>query len=510
MFEKVLRNSTLISLGTLISRLSGLLRVILMAQFFGTCAALEAFIVAFRLPNLFRSVLGEGFRDSVAVPMLCEHHRDQQRFRELANNLLSISGVLLLAVSILGAAFSRPLVALTAPGFLADTEKFILAVSFTRITFFYLFLIGFAVGLDSILSAMQKFFIPAVNPAFLNLSFILGIIVLTGKFQYYSLIAAVMVGGVIQVIFPMIALKRSGFKLVLHPKAAFYDPQIKEMGRLFMPRVASSVVYQLNVMVDTIFSSLSTVVGAGALAAVSYASTLIQFPLAMVALPLSRVATVDLARYHADKNEADFKKLVAFSLDGVILLIMPVTFVSLFIPDAIIDVIFKRGAFSDNDLVMTAWVFASYALGLIFFCAAKVLNSAFYALKETKAPMKSAMIALGINFVLCGILMFPLKIAGVALASTISGGYSCWYLYQKLKKKIGAIDLSSTRVIFIKACLLGLALGVAARLVWVSCHGFNKYLAFGLLCFADGVIFIFGLKLLGFKNISSLKEFFKG
>jgi len=510
MFKKILKDSGLVSLGTLISRISGLVRVIMMAGFFGTSAALEAFIVAFRLPNLLRSVLGEGFRDAVAVPMLSEHHRNEKRFNQLANNLLAISGILLITVSIVGAIFSRPLVAVTAPGFLADHEKFELTVSFTRITFFYLFFIGIAVDLDSILSAMQRFFVPAVNPAFLNLSFIIGMLALAGSIKYYALIVGVMLGGVIQVIFPVLALRRTNFKFDLKPKEAFHDPEIKQMGKLFAPRVGSSVVYQLNVMVDTIFSSLSQIVGSGALAAITYASTLIQFPLAMVALPLSRVTIVNFARYRADGNFTDFKKLLVFSLDGVILLIVPVTFVFLFIPDAIIDVVFRRGAFGAHDLTMTASVFACYALGLLFFCISKLLGSAFYALQETAAPLKSAAWALGINFVLGGILMFPLKISGVALASSVSGAYSMWYLYKKLVKRLGPLDLTGTWNLFFKVCVIGLIMGIAARLIWNMSHGFNRYLAIGLISLVDCAIFAVGLFIFKFKQTRALKEFFKG
>ena len=510
MFKKILKDSGLVSLGTLVSRISGLVRVIMMAGFFGTSAALEAFIVAFRLPNLFRSVLGEGFRDAVAVPMLSEHHRNEKRFNQLANNLLAISGVLLIAVSVVGAILSRPLVAITAPGFLADREKFELTVSFTRITFFYLFFIGIAVDLDSILSAMQRFFVPAGNPAFLNLSFIVGMLALAGSMKYYALIAGVMLGGIAQVVFPLFALRRAKFKIKLEPKKAFHDPEIKQMGALFAPRVGSSVVYQLNVMVDTIFSSLSQIVGSGALAAITYASTLIQFPLAMVALPLSRVTIVDFARYRSDGNFADFKKLLVFSLDGVVLLIVPVTFVFLFIPDAIIDVIFRRGAFSSHDLTVTASVFACYALGLLFFCISKLLSSAFYALQETAVPLKSAAWALGINFVLGGVLMFPLKISGVALASSVSGGYSMWYLYKKLVKRLGPLDLSGTRELFFKSCIIGLAMGLAARFAWVFTHGFNRYLAIALVCLVDCAIFAAGLFIFKFKQTQALKEFFKG
>ena len=138
-----------------------------------------------------------------------------------------------------------------------------------------------------------------------------------------------------------------------------------------------------------------------------------------------------------------------------------------------------------------------------------MLSNAFYALQETAAPAKAALWALGLNLVLCAALMFPLKISGVALASTLSGGYSTWYLYKMLKRRIGALDLAETRELFFKTCLLGLVLGLAARGIWLAGAG-HRYIAFTAICLVDTALFIAGLRLFRFKQAAALKEFFKG
>ncbi len=157
MFKKTIKDTTTVTLGTLVSRLLGFVRDVLVANFFGTSALLEAFIVAFRLPNLFRSIFAEGFVDSVATPVLSEYQKEKDKLFELGNHLLSIFTIILAVFTILGILFSKYLVLFIAPGFVGQAAKFELAVSFTRITFIYLFLIGFSVNSTAILCSLKKY-----------------------------------------------------------------------------------------------------------------------------------------------------------------------------------------------------------------------------------------------------------------------------------------------------------------------------------------------------------------
>ena len=275
MSSKILKNSGLLSLGTLLCRVSGLVRVVVLAAFFGTSGVMEAFVVAFRLPNLFRSVLGEGFSDAVAVPVLSEH-AGSDKFYKTANSLISLSAFVLVFASILGALLSRPLVVLTAPGFIGRPETFELAVSFTRIFFFYLFFIGLA---SSRLCPVRfKQFLFPRSILFLNLSFCRGFTFSRshgycfsrrGDGQWY------IAGSLSRPV--LVAVRVS---LSAQYQEALHDGRQKGWGG-FSCREYYPYALQLNVMIDTIYSSLAGIVGAGALAAVSYASVLIRF-LAMV------------------------------------------------------------------------------------------------------------------------------------------------------------------------------------------------------------------------------------
>ena len=183
MLRKVVRNTYILSLGTLSSRILGFIRDVLIANFFGTSAILEAFLVAFRLPNIFRSLFAEGFSDSVATPVLSEYHKNKEKIFNIGSHLVSLSAIVLLAVTSLGIIFAKQFVILIAPGFIAESAKFNLAVSFSRITFIYLFLIGLSSIITSILYSLKKFLIPAITPVFLNISFIVGILLFSRFFK---------------------------------------------------------------------------------------------------------------------------------------------------------------------------------------------------------------------------------------------------------------------------------------------------------------------------------------
>ena len=483
----------------------GFIRDILIANFFGTTGVLEAFIVSFRLPNIFRSVFAEGFSDSVATPVLSEHQGNKERIFEIGNHLLSLFTLVLFVATILGIIFAKFLVILIAPGFIAESFKFNLAVSFTRITFIYLFFIGLSANIISLLYSLKKFFIPAINPVFLNISFIVGIIFFSRSHEGYILIICVLVAGLIQLIFPFISLKREGFILRFNFFKSLKESEVIRMLKLFIPRIWSSIVYHLSVFIDTIFSSLVSIVGQGALASVYYANRLIQFPFALIALSISRVAIVDLSSYHHKGNMDDFKKLFVFSLQNIIFFIIPLVSFFLFASEDIINVIFTRGKFDINSLSMTASVLFFYSFGLFFFCGIKLLVNSFYALKDTTLPAKTATISLVINIILSAILMFPLKIGGVALGSSLAAAFNFGLLYYWLIKRIGKIDFQDTKTQFLKTLLLSVAIGITARTL-LDLLLFNKYINMLIVIISLLGIFIIGGYILGIKQINYLKK----
>ena len=277
------------------------------------------------------------------------------------------------------------------------------------------------------------------------------------------------------------------------------------MLKLFIPRIWSSVVYQLSIFIDTIFSSLTLIVGQGALAAIYYANRLIQFPFALIALSVSRVAIVDLSSYHRKGNMEGFKKLFVFSLQNIIFFIVPLSVLFMFLSQGIIEVIFLRGKFDAYSLSITSSVLFFYTFGLFFFCGIKLLVNSFYSLKDTVIPAKTATISLVVNIVLSAILMFPLKISGVALGSSLAAMLNFFLLYYHFKKKIGEIDWEDTKSQFFKILFLSLIIGMFSRFLWSSMF-INRYFKMLIVLVSSLFLFISIGYFMGLKQIRYLKR----
>ncbi len=491
--------------GILVSRILGFIRDILMAKFFGTSDVFEAFLVSFRLPNIFRSIFAEGFTDSVATPVLSEYHSEKEKLFETGQHLTAIFSIILSIFTIIGILFSRQLVMLTAPGYLSSPYKFNLAVSFTQITFFYLLLIGLSSVMISILYSLKKFIVPAYNPVFLNLTFISGILLFSSYFKNYILVICVVVAGILELLFPLFALKKDGFNFGFKIKEAIADPVLKRMLRLFVPRIWSSIVYQLNVFVDTIYASFSQITGTGSLAAINYATRLIQLPFALIVLSITPVVVVDFSKYHKDGNSEDFKKLLVFSFQNIIFFVVPVMIMFLFLAQPIIDVLFKRGEFGLSSLKITSSAFFYYSFGIIFMCINRLLVTSFYALKDTRTPAKAATVGLIVNIIFNTTLMFPLKVGGLALATSISSAITFILLYRYLIKKIGKIEWVDTKEQAVKVFLISILIAFVASLLWAHLPC-NKYIKSLVIITESLIIFIsFGL-ILNLKQLHYVKR----
>ncbi len=504
LFKKITKNTSMISLGISVSMFLGFIRDVLIAFFFGTSAVLEAFIIAFKLPNLFRSIFGEGFSDSVATPVLSEYQGQRQKIFDTGSNLLSLSVIILPFATLAGILFAKPLVIVIAPGFLAEPDKFAMAVSFARITFLYLFFIGLSVNSFSMLYALKKFFVPSITPAFLNVSFIMGLLFFSRFFENYILTICVLSGGILQVIFPFIFLKREGFVFRFRLRNIFKDKVLRRMIKLFPPRILSSIVYQLSVIIDTVFASFTHIVGEGALAALWFANRYIHIPLALFVHAVCRVAIVDLSYYHSQGNFKDFKKLFVFSFQNIIFFIVPISIIYMFLPEGIIDVALTRGDFDLNSLKITSSVLFFYSFGLFFFCGIKLLVNVFYSLKDTVIPAKATAISLAVNVILSALLMFPLKIGGVALGSSLAAMVNFFILYVMLIKKIGKIDWQDTKSQFLKVLFLSLAIGIFSHSLWVSLS-FGKYIKALIVTGGSSAIFVVIGYILGLRQIRYLK-----
>ena len=505
MLKKVAKNTSIVSFGTGISMFLGFVREILIAYFFGTSALLEAFIVSFRIPSLFRSIFAEGFFDSVATPVFSEYQLQKKELFKTGRNLLSLSAAAVIIFTIIGILGSKFFVLILAPGFVKDPLKFSMAVSFTRITFFYLFFICLSVNSFSILYALKKFFIPAITPVFLNISFIVGILFFSQSLRSHILVYCVLVGGFLQTLFPFLALKREGFSFKPNFRGLFKDKILVRMLKLFPPRLISSIVYQLSVMVDTVFASFSSIVGEGAIAALWFANRYIHIPLALFIISICRVVIVDLSFYHSKKKTDAFNKLFVFSFQNVVFFITPIAIIYMFLSGPIIEVVLRRGSFSAYSSGITSSVLFFYSFGLFFFCGIKLLVNSFYALKDTATPAKVTATCLVLNVILSALLMFPLKIGGVALGSSLAAMVNFFILFRIFEKRVGPIDWDDTRSQFIKVVFISLLTAIIARLLWDHIQ-MQKYIKAIIVASSSFSVFLIGGLFLKLKQIDYLRE----
>jgi putative peptidoglycan lipid II flippase len=444
--KAIFRSASAISVLTIVSRITGFVRDVLIAQIFGIGMAAQAFFVAFKIPNMFRDVMGEGAGNAAFVPVFCEYLAQKPRpdFLKLVNSVFRVLLVISSLIVVAGIILAPVVVRVIAPGFFQDRAKFDLTITLTRLMFPYLVLIVISAYLMAISNAHKSFAIPASTSIVSNLVLIVFIFLIsrwTGLKQIYALTFAVLVAGLAQIVFQWPQMSRLGIdfrKGDVSPRA-FHDPAIRKIGRLILPRLAGTSIYQLNIFVDTIFASLSFYAGEGAIAAIYYANRLIQFPFAVFGVALSNAALPTMSANSAEKEMEKFKATLTFCLKTVFLAIIPLTMAMLLFSYPLVRVIFQRGNFDAYSTDMTARAVFFYAVGLVAYVGVRFLSNAFYALQDTLTPVKTSSLGLFLNIVLNSlfIFVFRMQVAGLALASSISAIVNFYLLYRILTKRIG-------------------------------------------------------------------------
>ncbi|MCM8798108.1 MAG: murein biosynthesis integral membrane protein MurJ, partial [Candidatus Omnitrophica bacterium] len=461
--KRLTKAAVVIGLGTALSRILGLVRDIFIAKFFGTSIFADSFFVAFRIPNLLRDFIGEGATNAALVPVFSEYlaKREREDYQRLLNVLFRIVFFLLIIISILGIFFSPFIVNMIAPGFKLEPEKYQVTVKLTRIIFPYIFFIALTAFLMGVLHTHQSFISPAFSPVMLNLALILGVLVWTRYIGIYGLAWAVLLGGLLQVLIQVPTLKKTGFKL--RWRGTIRHPGINKIGKLLLPRILGSCVYQINLFVDTILASLSRIVGEGGVSALYYANRLVQLPLAVFGISLAQAA---LPTMSFQSQENDFIKLsqtISFTLRGIAFITLPsmVGLIVLAVP--LTRVLFQRGEFGTYSTQITSSALIFYSLGLFAYAGIKILVAAFYSLQDTFTPVKTSSLSLILNIFLNLILMFPLKVSGLALASAISALFNFFLLFSRLKKRIEIGEIKELTLSCLRILLASLTMGIVLR-----------------------------------------------
>jgi len=480
--QSVARSATVISLATLASRLLGFIRDVIIARIFGVYLYAQAFVVAFRIPNLFRDLVGEGASNAAIVPVLSEYNlkRSKQEFWELANILLNLLIVILSAITILGIIFSPLLVRLIAPGFINSPDKLQATIHLNRIIFPFILLIGLASYAMAVLNSLKSFAVSAFAPCFLNIAIIVCALIFGEGTT--GLASGVLLGGLLQLAFQIPALYKKG----LRPKfnLGFSHPGVAQVKKLLLPRLVSSSIYQLNNFVDSIFGSLAWIVGDGGVAVLYFAYRLIQFPIGIFSNAVAQACLPTFSTQVFEEDRQNLKNTLAWGLRIVIFVMLPATALFMVLALPLVTTLFGAGKFDAYASMMTSQALFFYSIGLTAYGCNKVLQSCFFALKNTVTPAKIAGLALLINIILNALFMFPLKIGGLALATSISGIVSFFCLFFILSKRLGGFGEDKILNSFWRILAATLAMAAVTFLV-------NRALNFGWALFCAALAYTF-------------------
>jgi len=458
---------------TFVSRVIGLARDIVIARFFGAGMAADAFFVAFRIPNLLRRLFAEGSLTIAFIPVFTEYLTQKSRHDafELARAVLTLLSILLALVTVLGILLSPWIVRLQAFGFGGAGMKYDLTVLLTRITFPYIFFISLVAFFMGILNSLRHFAAPAAAPIFLNVGIIGSAFLISPHLSQpvVGIAIGVIIGGFMQLALQIPWALKKGFSLV--PIWYPSHPAIRRIGLLMLPAVFGSAIYQLNQFMGTLLASF---LPEGSVSWLYYADRLVQFPLGVFAIAISTAALPSLSKQAANKDLDDFKDTLGHSLRLVLFIAIPSTAGLVTLGKPIIQLFFQRGAFSAFSTTMTNIALVYYALGLWAFSGIRVMVSAFYALQDTKTPVKVAAITIVANLILSLALMGPLKHGGLALALSAASSLQLFLLVWHLQRKLGNLSLGPVIETTLKSLLASIVMGAGIYILylkWVAASG---------------------------------------
>ncbi len=498
-----------VGLATLLSRVFGFIRDMVVAGFFGAGLATDAFFVAFRIPNLLRRLFAEGSLTIAFVPVFTEYltKRSKEDALELASAAFTLLSIILTLVSVAGILLSPWIVMVMAPGFADAPDKYALTVFLTRLMFPYIFFISLVALCMGILNSLRHFAAPALAPVVLNLCMIASVFALKDLFAepILSLAVGVMAGGILQLAMQFPFLRRVGARL--RPNLRFNHPGIRKIGLLMLPAVFGAAVYQASIFIGTILASF---LPGGSVSYLYYADRVVQLPLGVFAIAVGTAALPSFSEQVAGEDYEKLKRTISFSLRLILFVTIPAMVALIILRVPIISVLFQRGQFDISSTVPTAQALLYYAVGLWAFSCIRVVVSAFYALQDTRTPVRIAVAALLVNVVMGVVLMFPMKHSGLALATSIASAVNILMLAVILERKVGRflqrdfwVSISRTTV---ASGVMGAAIAaIYQALGWNSAGAFGERLLFLAVAITVGfAVFVLSSFILGGSEVRAL------
>ena len=439
MSKQLARSGLIVSFMTLISRVLGLVRDVVIANLMGAGAAADVFFFANKIPNFLRRLFAEGAFAQAFVPVLTEYKQGRTLTEQklLIARVSGTLGTLVTIVTLVGVIASPIVAALFGTGWFLDWyhdgpqgHKFVLASDLLRITFPYLWFITFTALAGAILNTLGRFAVAAFTPVFLNIA-IIGFAIWLGPHleqPEYALAWGVFVGGAVQFLFQLPFLKRAG--LLVRPRWAWTDPGVTKIRTLMIPALFGVSVSQINLLLDTLIASFLMT---GSISWLYYSDRLLEFPLGLFGIAIATVILPALSSRHVDKSAEEFSKTLDWGIRTVVLLGLPAMAGLLVLAEPMLMVLFMRGEFTPEDARLASYSLYAYGSGLLSFMLVKVLATGFYSRQDTKRPVRYGIIAMVTNMVFNLILAIPFGYVGLAIATSLSAainagllGYHLW------------------------------------------------------------------------------------
>lgn len=480
MSKQLARSGLIVSFMTLISRILGLVRDVVIANLMGAGAAADVFFFANKIPNFLRRLFAEGAFAQAFVPVLTEYKQG----RTLSEQKLLIArvsgtlGTLVTVVTLLGVVASPIVAALFGTGWFLDWyhdgpdgHKFVLAADLLRITFPYLWFITFTALAGAILNTLGRFAVAAFTPVFLNVAIIGFAIWLAPQLEQpeYALAWGVFAGGAIQFLFQLPFLKRAG--LLVRPRWGWSDPGVTKIRTLMIPALFGVSVSQINLLLDTLIASFLMT---GSISWLYYSDRLLEFPLGLFGIAIATVILPALSSRHVDQSPAEFSKTLDWGIRTVVLLGLPAMAGLLVLAEPMLMVLFMRGEFSPEDARLASYSLYAYGSGLLSFMLVKVLATGFYSRQDTTRPVRYGIIAMVINMVFNIILAIPFGYVGLAIATSLSAavnagllGYNLWR-DGVLKRYPGTFTYIGKVILAVIAMVVVVCLLLPARDWWLA------------------------------------------
>ena len=448
MSGKLFKSTLIVSSMTLISRLLGFARDVVLAVIFGAGPAFDAFVIAFKIPNFMRRLFGEGAFAQAFIPVLSEYrmHRSRKEVHQFINAIAGSLGATLLVIVVLSEIIAPLVIMIFVPGFVHDSLRLNYATHMLRIISPYLLLITLTAFSGATLNTFNRFAVPAFTPVLLNVTMIAVAWLWAphASIPIYVLARGVLIGGLLQLMAQLPFLYRLGFLPI--PKWQWRDPGVIWVLKLIVPALFGVSVAQISLLIDNFFASF---LAAGSISWLYYSDRLTYLPLGVIGVALATVVLPNLSQHHSSKSINAYSATLDWALRMSVLIGIPAAVALFILAGPLLATLIYHGAFTAHDVLMTRKSLWAFSVGLPGFILVKILASAFYSRQNIKTPVKIAAIAMGANLILNLLLIHPLAHAGLALATSLASAFNAGLLlYFLLRRSIYRPTTNWSKLIF--------------------------------------------------------------